>query len=553
MPAAVRQRELVALEVQRDDPRLGLVRDDPLRMRSRASRPKVSLPPLPVAARLGHIERAVQPVDRSDDRASSSSPRGRSCRGSRPRAGCAGWRCSCSRLLALALRPGGARPRGRRSPPSPAAVHSRARRALVGWSAAPRETLGRAAAFALVLLARGGARAGRERAAGALPSACWTRSSRRAALVALGGLLCSLFAYDRAVQPATTVAPGALPGARRRAEHGDDGARGRRSRSLRTCASTRLDAASRARVAVRLRCSLGIDRRVRIARRAAAAFAGLATCGAVRRPRRPAGARARWLRSRAGAALSSPRRACCPIPLPPAAPSEVVARPPHPRTPSSATGDYVDANCVLRLQDDVGHPGSGVGDDATTGRTLTGSSGRTEAWAGALGLGARSGRCSATGSGPRTKVFVDRYINFNSAVPENSYVGLLLQLGAAGCCSSSALPRRCSCRAVRVRTCDARVRGLRAACAGALVGGLVLGAFQSYLYAAGNNATAALWICGVPPRALRRARRPMPPPSRLTRARARASSSSTSTTGPASRRPRSCSPSSARRSPRSST
>jgi hypothetical protein len=45
-------------------------------------------------------------------------------------------------------------------------------------------------------------------------------------------------------------------------------------------------------------------------------------------------------------------------------------------------------------------------------------------------------------------------------------------------------------RREREHCCD----DLAAACAGVLVAGLTLGLFQSYLYAAGNNATAALWI-----------------------------------------------------------
>jgi hypothetical protein len=45
----------------------------------------------------------------------------------------------------------------------------------------------------------------------------------------------------------------------------------------------------------------------------------------------------------------------------------------------------------------------------------------------------------------------------------------------------------------RVRSASGR---LAAACAGGLVAGLLLALTQSYIYAAGSNATAAVWACG---------------------------------------------------------
>jgi O-antigen ligase len=95
------------------------------------------------------------------------------------------------------------------------------------------------------------------------------------------------------------------------------------------------------------------------------------------------------------------------------------------------------------------------------------------------------------GFGTEDRVFVDRYVFFNSNVPENSYIGLFLQLGLVGLALLGAF------------TLFAIVRALRtaggpnaAACAAVVAAGLVLALFQSYLYAAGNNATAAFWISG---------------------------------------------------------
>jgi O-antigen ligase len=136
-----------------------------------------------------------------------------------------------------------------------------------------------------------------------------------------------------------------------------------------------------------------------------------------------------------------------------------------------------------------------VGSTDDKGRPLTGSSGRTQAWRGALRQAADR-PVAGYGFGTEPDVFVDRYVGFNSGVPENSYVGLALQLGALGLAAFAALCALLLVPALRaLRGLDATRRGLTAAAAGGLVGGLGLAFFQSYVYAAGNNATAALWIC----------------------------------------------------------
>jgi hypothetical protein len=94
-------------------------------------------------------------------------------------------------------------------------------------------------------------------------------------------------------------------------------------------------------------------------------------------------------------------------------------------------------------------------------------------------------------------VFSDRYVFFNSAVPENSYIGLYLQLGALGVIAFFALAGALLVPPLRrIGALQGSRRGLAAACAGAFAGGLVLAVFQSYVYAAGNNATLVLWISG---------------------------------------------------------
>jgi hypothetical protein len=356
----------------------------------------------------------------------------------------------------------------------------------VGWSAAPRETVARAVAFAVVLLAAGAlgwAARGRPEAAGRVLEAVVAG----AALVALGGLLVLLFRHDRAVQAATTSLPTRYQGL----GGGPNTATMLLAVALPAAAHVALDAGSTLRRALGWLVTFGLLASIVASgsRGAlAAGFAGLAAWAALREP----AARRALVSLGAVAALAVVCVAVSSLPDPdPSAPTAEVPADPNP-PPVRAVPPFVDANMVLRLQDDVGHPPSGVGVE-DTGRTLTGSSGRTEAWAGALRQAA-SRLLLGYGFGTEEKVFVDRYVGFNSGVPENSYVGLALQLGALGLVVFLGLVAALLVPAVRARSSDPRIRGLTAACAGALVAGLVLGAFQSYLYAPGNNATAAVWI-----------------------------------------------------------
>jgi hypothetical protein len=185
-----------------------------------------------------------------------------------------------------------------------------------------------------------------------------------------------------------------------------------------------------------------------------------------------------------------------PDPLPPGTPSTFV--PPFAGhsadSPFQPKGDFVDANFVLRLEDDVGHPGLGVADTRRRTRTLLNSSGRAQAWTGTLGLVAER-PIAGYGFGLEDKAFVDRYINFHSAVPENSYLGLALQLGAAGILALvTVFVLLFATGASAFRGLDDRARLLLAACAGAVVGGLVLAGFQSFLYAIGSNAALTFWL-----------------------------------------------------------
>jgi hypothetical protein len=97
------------------------------------------------------------------------------------------------------------------------------------------------------------------------------------------------------------------------------------------------------------------------------------------------------------------------------------------------------------------------------------------------------------GFGLESEVFVDRYLKHGSNQPENSYVGLGLQLGVVGVALFVALAVALLLEGRRAARRPA-VRLLTAGAAGAVVAGLALALTQSFVYAAGNNAALAFWL-----------------------------------------------------------
>jgi O-antigen ligase len=167
--------------------------------------------------------------------------------------------------------------------------------------------------------------------------------------------------------------------------------------------------------------------------------------------------------------------------------AEPGAAAPLPAAPTSASPRYPDLDDVFPLTDDLGRslPGS---PDVQGHRTLFGSSGRTAVWRYALGQ-AWHRPIAGFGFGTEEKVFVDRFADFEGDRVESSYVGLLLQLGAAGLAAFLA---------VVAAVVAAGLRGLRkgsgVAAAGALAAGLVVATVQSYVYSAGNIAALSFWL-----------------------------------------------------------
>jgi O-antigen ligase len=155
---------------------------------------------------------------------------------------------------------------------------------------------------------------------------------------------------------------------------------------------------------------------------------------------------------------------------------------PHPKP------GYLDAEASYPLSADVGAPLPGGGQPPVR-RGLFATSGRLDAWRGALHEAARR-PVAGHGFGTEQTVFVDRYYYFVGGLPENSYIGLALQLGAVGVAALLALLFVLGRLGVRALGGD----GHTAAGLGVLAAGAAIAFVQSYLYSVGNIAAAAFWI-----------------------------------------------------------
>jgi hypothetical protein len=175
---------------------------------------------------------------------------------------------------------------------------------------------------------------------------------------------------------------------------------------------------------------------------------------------------------------------------PPAAPApRAQGSRPAPKPQASTTAPkprYINVQAVYPLEFEIGT--MLPGEPNPTSRTLFGLTGRGEAWRGALDLAnVRPGL--GYGFGTEDRVFVDRYANFAGGLPENSYIGVYLQLGAIGVAAFLALAGSLALGSLR-----SGLRGLGAVGLGVLAAALVLAVVQSYIYSVGNIGTLAVWV-----------------------------------------------------------
>ena len=152
---------------------------------------------------------------------------------------------------------------------------------------------------------------------------------------------------------------------------------------------------------------------------------------------------------------------------------------------------YLNAEAVYPLDADVGGPLPGGGQPPLT-RHFFGGSGRSAAWIGTLHQILQR-PFLGFGFGTEGTVFVDRYYYFVGGSPEDSYLGISLQLGVVGLVALLALFASALASVPRILSGPSRV--VVASCAGAVVAGLTLAIVQSYVYSVGNVGTATLWIC----------------------------------------------------------
>jgi hypothetical protein len=155
----------------------------------------------------------------------------------------------------------------------------------------------------------------------------------------------------------------------------------------------------------------------------------------------------------------------------------------HPATPAHAP---YDAQRILPLEQETGSPWW-THHTTSLQRTLFSTSSRVRALRGAVHQGL--GR-PLLGTGFGAEEFVDRYYGFHSGNPENSYVGLFMQVGIIGLAAFAVLVGIC---VAPFLTRVARSPSVAPGAAGAVAAGLLLGLSQSYFHAAGNIAFIPFW------------------------------------------------------------
>ncbi len=175
----------------------------------------------------------------------------------------------------------------------------------------------------------------------------------------------------------------------------------------------------------------------------------------------------------------------------PTATGPTATEPTPPRAPGTTTPAEVPPSEVLggRLADETGRPTS------VSGRTLFTSSGRVLAWRAAIGQGDNR-PLLGYGFGTEDVVFVDRVYTFQGNRPENSFVGVYLQLGLAGVALLAVIvltALRGGMRVIRSLAARPEALALALAAAGVAFAGAVLALVQSYVYSAGNVASLTVW------------------------------------------------------------
>jgi O-antigen ligase len=99
------------------------------------------------------------------------------------------------------------------------------------------------------------------------------------------------------------------------------------------------------------------------------------------------------------------------------------------------------------------------------------------------------------GFGTEESVFVDRWYDFQGGTPENSTIGLLLQVGLIGLLLILALAVVVIVGAVRaLRGAESDESSVARVGLGVIAAAIALTVFQAYIYSVGNVATLTVWV-----------------------------------------------------------
>jgi O-antigen ligase len=139
-------------------------------------------------------------------------------------------------------------------------------------------------------------------------------------------------------------------------------------------------------------------------------------------------------------------------------------------------------------QDEIGSPLLST----TKGSTL--ASGRVAEWKGTLKQ-IESRPLLGYGFGTETLVFVDRYYYFQGGTAENSFLGLMLELGGVGLLVLLSTFARLAWHGIRAcRAVGGGERALLIGSLGVLASALALMFVQSYIYSVGNVGSLTVWF-----------------------------------------------------------
>ncbi|HEV7565347.1 MAG TPA: O-antigen ligase family protein [Microbacteriaceae bacterium] len=138
---------------------------------------------------------------------------------------------------------------------------------------------------------------------------------------------------------------------------------------------------------------------------------------------------------------------------------------------------------------EIGHPALSREGTSTVG------SGRVAAWIGTLKDNVLQRPLLGYGFGTEERVFVDRWYGFQGGTPENSTIGILLQVGFVGLLLVVALVAVVATGAVRgLRSGKKYESSAGSVGLGVLMAALALTFFQAYVYSVGNVATLTVWV-----------------------------------------------------------